>query len=84
MNVSSPHHHAILRCDASRLIGALELAKTLPEGLQLGFDLFEISQETCLVDADLASTASASEVIVRLDPSDRLLGLVSRGARNVD
>lgn len=77
-----------LRCDAAPLLSALQAvldASGAQGRAQLGDRLFRLCKfpdqlVAIKVDAD---PAAADQVIVRLDPSDRLLGLVAAsGARN--
>ena len=75
-----------IRCDARPLLDAIRtvaVPASDPEVADGLLDSFQLSQEVVLVQLDPRS-APAGEVIVRLEPSDRLRRLAAAaGAGNV-
>lgn len=70
-----------MRLDAGRaheLLSALsDAAERFPELRDGVVDLLETGEQLFLLHTDGASAATTGEIVVRLDPSDSLLGLVS-------
>lgn len=85
--------HLTLSCDPRPLTEALDrLAASLAEApedvlqsLHGLLGLPDAGQQVCAVKVDVDAAAGAGEVIVRLDPSERLRGLLAAaGAWNGD
>nr|CAD7058688.1 hypothetical protein RP007_05866 [Rhizobium sp. P007] len=63
---------------AHELLSALpDAAERFPELRDGVVDLLETGEQLFLLQADGAAAATTGEIVVRLDPSDRLLSLVS-------
>ena len=63
---------------AHELLSALsDVAERFPELRDGVVDLLETGEELFLLHSDVAAAATTGEIVVRLDPSDRLLSLVS-------
>lgn len=71
----------VLKADTTKLTEALSfLSEALEAGSEVAHrlvDLLEPIEEFVSIEADLTPAPLAGEVVVRLNPSDRLLGLVA-------
>jgi hypothetical protein len=85
-----PEPRITLRADASPLMACLAQAEALlaqpellPEIREDLVGLFQTPEQAFTLQVDRLAAAAADELVVRLDPSDRLLGLMlAGGARN--
>lgn len=75
-----------LTCNAQPLLAALAAVSALAEQSRKGvLRLGDLGEELVAVQLDHPATATASELGIRLEPSDGLRGFVSAlGAGNVD
>jgi len=85
--------HIKISCDCEDLLALIAglpatkaaLAKMPPEVRNELVRFAELPKDFITINSDVPCAASTGELIVRLEPNDRLLGLVTAlGARDVD